>query len=640
MSDTDRIVVVVDRDPMASTKGRWARIMGVLKHDEISLRWTDTFQQAPQKLWKWNVVVCLLDSVKNDAVPVMLCHNDHLARNVSTFVSISAAHLREGGFMRLQPSRDVNRVNDLDDQDDAIREALGEASATLPLVRLGEITAAARSECLRRTVQGSEVSVAAVRRIVTRLLRVDDGPTEKSNTHSNGARKRKKKRKPENVELQEERKARMSEFLRLKKAKTYSFEESRKRAVVTPFAGRSFVPILERFYANRGGHPGYLKTVARYADGLPPWDRIFVQEWPVLGIETPAPTEGEQMVLLQYPNDNGMGYSFAACDAAGLDALVSATKAPAFSEVYRDDLVVTAIPIDWDMPVDKVVGSMWNPTTWLERIERAANKALRRLLPSLDATPQNRPVVQSRMWISEEMTAKVTPEGVVRVKGLDKISVHANLLLPSNVILSNYKELRAVYEEMERQDGDGSSWHLDKSITKLRLPGCLKRRDDGSYVHRLVPWRGTPASAFGALVHARHDVPPWEGIDMAVLRSPLPQRGQGSGGYRKDAVANGCDVNVEKATEAIRRALSKSPVAVELLPVTQLPFVRVRKCKGTNWCVIKGSAHRNATMYFIIENQTRAWIHCHSDKCKSDRLTATTKPYIDLLTARICLQDS
>ena len=100
----------------------------------------------------------------------------------------------------------------------------------------------------------------------------------------------------------------------------------------------------------------------------------------------------ERMVLLQYPNDNGMGYSFAACDSAGLEKLIPGSKSPAFSEVYRDDLVLTAIPVDWHMPVDKVIGSTWNPMTWLERIERAADAALRHLIPSLDCGSHKRRV--------------------------------------------------------------------------------------------------------------------------------------------------------------------------------------------------------------------------------------------------------
>ena len=639
MPDFNRILVVVDRNPFGSTKGQWARILGVLKNDEISLRWDDSFRQASRNFWKWNIAVCLFDQAKKDAVPVALCENDHLAQNVSSFVSISAAHLREGGFLRLAPLTDVRRIDYLDEQDDAIREALGDASTALPLVRLGELMAAARSECLRRTVQGSNVSLAVVRRIVSRLLRTD----EDSITRSDVTEKRKRKKKKKNsAEQQEEQMARVSEFFRLKNAKTYFFEQVKTKAVVAPFACRTFVPNLERFYASRGNHPGYLKTVARYVDGLPPWDRAFVEEWTVLGIETPAPSMDERMVLLQYPNDNGMGYSFAACDSAGLEKLISGTKSPAFSEVYRDDLVLTAIPVDWDMPVDKVIGSTWNPMTWLERIERAADAALRHLIPSLDFGSHKRRVAQTRMWISEEMMAKVTPEGVVRVQGLDKVSVHANLLLPRNVIIWNYKDLRVVYEEMERQDGAHSSWYLDKSITKLRLPACFKRRQDGSYVHRLVPWRGTPADVFGALVHARHDVPPWEGIGMAVFRSTLSKQAPGITGYNIKTIANECDVNFNEAIEAIRLALSstRETVSVELAPASRPPFVAVRRRKEGNWCVIKGNTHGHATMYFVIDNRARAWIHCHNDKCKTKRLKAATKPYIDLSTARICVQDS
>lgn len=635
MSGLGGVVVVVDRDPFAATKGQWSRILGVLKHDEISLRWCEASEQTTRKFWKWNLVVCLLDSTKNEAVPVVLCDNAHLAQKVSTFVSLSAGHLREGGFLRLQRGHDVKYDGSLDIYDDVIREALGDAFVSLPLVRVGEIVAVARSQCLREILQGKEVTVAGIRRIVSRLSRIDDDDS------TNGTRKRRKKRKAKRVDLQEEQSARTFEFYRLKHGKTYSSTEALKRAVVTPFASRTFAPKLERFYAHRGGHPGYLKTVARYADGLPPWDRVFVEEWAVLGIEVPPPLVDERMVLLQYPNDNGMGYSFATCDAAGIQELICATERPTFSEVYREDMPVTAIPIDWDMPPDKVVGLTWNPFVWLERIKFAAEAALRQLFPALQAVPHEQQVLaQSYMWISEEMMANASPEGCICIKGLDKVTVHANLVLPFNVMLSNYKVLRVIYQEMERQDNSPLPWFLDKSITKLRLPGCLKRCDDGSYVRRLVPWCSTPNDAVNAFVHARHNVPPLEGIDVAVLVLASPKRNNEE--YRRHTLSRGCNVPNEEAVDAIRRALSQKEetAAVKLSPTFRPPFVNVRRqANGTNWCVIKGGAHSHATMYFVIESESRAWIHCHSDKCKAKRLTGTTRPYIDLTEARICWQE-
>lgn len=636
MSGLEGVVVVVDRNPFAANKGQWSRILGVLKQDEISLRWCEDSEQTTRKFWKWNLVVCLLDSTKNEAVPVVLCDNTHLAQNVSTFVSLSAGHLREGRFLRLQRRQNLKHDSSLDIHDDVIREALGDAFVSLPLVRVGEIIALARSQCLREILQGKEVTVAGVRRIVSRLSRPDDDDS------TNGTRKRKKKRKAKTVNLQEEKSARTSEFYRLKHVQTYSTIETLKRAVVIPFASRTFAPKLERFYAHRGGHPGYLRTVARYADGLPPWDRVFVEEWVVLGIEVPPPLVDERMVLLQYPNDNGMGYSFAACDAAGVQELICATERPTFSEVYREDMPVTAIPIDWDMPPDKVMGLTWNPFVWLKRIKFAAEAALRQLFPVLQAVPREQQILeQSYMWISEEMMANASPEGCICIKGLDKVTVHANLLLPFNVMLSSYKVLRAIYQEMERQDNSHLPWFLDKSITKLRLPGCLKWCKNGSYVRRLVPWCGTPSDAFHALVHARHDVSPLEEIDVALLVEASPKRNNEE--YRRHSFLSGCSVPHEEAVDAIRRALSQKEetAMVKLSPTSRPPFVNVhRQANGTNWCVIKGGAHSHATMYFVIESESRAWIHCHSDKCKAKRLTGITRPYIDLTEARICWQDS
>ena len=115
--------------------------------------------------------------------------------------------------------------------------------------------------------------------------------------------------------------------------------------------------------------------------------------------------------------------------------MISSTDNPTFSEVYREDLALTAIPIDWDMPVGEVVDSKWFPGIWLERIQDAADAALRHLLPVLDSTPLKKKIVQCRMWISEEMLAASSTDGGVDTRGLDKVTVHANLLLPSNVIM-------------------------------------------------------------------------------------------------------------------------------------------------------------------------------------------------------------
>ena len=645
MSDSERVVVVVDRDPFATKTGQWAQIVGVLRHDEIRIRWAEgagkTQEQMEQKWWKWNLVVCLFDSISKDAIPLVLCDNSRLAREVWSFVSVSAAHLREGKFLRLQRSRDTAKPDqaDMANRDDVIRDALGGSLHKLPLARIGELVAAARSQCLRLSVQGEVVSVAVIRRIVSRLVRVDDATA--TATSGDSCRKRKKRRRLESQEQIEERKAKVLEFFRLKKERTYSSKETQTKVLLAPFAGRNFVRTLDQFYDGRDGHPGYMRTVARYADGLPPWDRVFVEEWTALGIEAPAPPLGERMLLLQYPNDKGMGYSFAVCDASHLETLISTTDNPTFSEVYRHDLAVTAIPIDWDMPVDEVAGPIWDPEIWLTRIQRAANAALNRLLPSLDAAHQKRSIVQSRMWISEEMKANITPDGSIDVKGLDKITVHANLLLPSNVILWNYRALRIVYEEMERQDNARSSWYLDKSITKLRLPGCFKLRDDGAYVHRLVPWRGTPARAFEALVHARHDVKPWEGVDMAVVRSMPPRCLYGHEVNRQEDQTN---VPFEDALQAIRSALAreKETAAIELVAASKAPFVGIRKRTGRlNWCIIKGGSHSQATMYFVVmTDRARAWIHCHSDRCKNKRMANRSKPYINLIESRICWTDS
>lgn len=346
------------------------------------------------------------------------------------------------------------------------------------------------------------------------------------------------------------------------------------------------------------------------------------------------------MVLLQYPNANGMGYSFAVCNSRELESLISSTENPTFSEVYREDLVLTAIPIDWDMPVGEVVGSKWFPGIWLERIQDAADAALRHLLPVLDSTPSKEKIVQCHMWISEEMLAASSTDGGVDTRGLDKVTVHANLLLPANVILWNYKALRVVYEEMEQRfkahTSTSVAWHLDKSITKLRLPGCFKKLEDGRCVRRLVPWSGMPASPYEALVHAKHEVPSWDGIDMAIVRAPLCHIMPGRS--KEDS-----EISFDDAVETIRQTLSKTreTAALELAKTCTPPFVGVQKQKGeNNWCIIKGGSHRNATMYFVIGSREKAWIHCYSDRCKTKREKNKNKPYIDLCTSSICWRDS
>lgn len=634
MPSVERIAVVVDRDPLEPSSGRWARVLGVVKCNEIAVIWTHASdEEALRRFWKWNLVVCLLDSSGTRAIPLTVCNNDRLGQVVHNFVSLSEAHIRDGGFVRLEKSSRKIRGADvgLGHWDDTIRDALLDLNAQLTLVQIGEVTAAIRCHCLQMMLRGEPVTETAIRKAVVRLL------TTKTKSKSKSTGQKRKRKRVEFSEKDEERRARLHEFSRLKACRTYSSKELQTKAVVIPFAARTFVHSLEKFY---DGHPGYMQTVARYADGLPPWDRVFTEEWQSLGVPSSPPPLGEKMVLLQYPNGNGMGYSFAVCNARELQSLISSTDNPTFSEVYREDLALTAIPIDWDMPVGEVIGSKWFPGIWLERIQDAADAALRQLLPVLDSTRPKRKIVQCRMWISEEMMAAVSTDGGVVTRGLDKVTVHANLLLPSNVILWNYKALRIVYEEMEHRfkarTSTSLAWYLDKSITKLRLPGCLKRLEDGRYVRRLVPWSDLPASPYEALVHAKHEVPSWDSIDMAIIRAPVchvtPGRSE-----------EGSEISFDDAVESIRRTLSKTQetAALELAKASTPPFVGVRKQKGeNNWCIIKGGSHRNATMYFVIGSREKAWIHCHSDRCKSKREKNQNKPYVDLCTSSICWRDS
>ena len=303
------------------------------------------------------------------------------------------------------------------------------------------------------------------------------------------------------------------------------------------------------------------------------------------------------------------------------------TNRPTFSEVYREDMFITAIAVDWDMPVDKVLGSTWCPTTWLTRIQCAANKALRRLLPCLNASTQKQRIVKPVMWLSEEMMANLLPNDSISIAGLKKITVHANLLLPCNVVVWNH------------QDGERTTWHLDKFITKLRLPGCFKRLDDGSHVCRLVPWKNAHDDARVALVHARHSTELWEGIDMAMLRT-LPSKNKF---YRKKhfgatGIQNG-EVDLSGALDILYRIFSQKPetASLKLTPVSQRPIISVQMgTKETNWCIIKGGVHTNATMYLVIDKK-RAWLHCHSARCQKKRENSSPKPYIDLSDASIHL---
>ena len=639
MSNDDRIAVIANRDPFETSNGQWARVLGVLKCSQITLKWTQSFErvqeEAARRWWKWNLVVCVLDSTCRHAVPLILCDNKRLGEVVHTFVSVSATHIREGGFIRSEnPLGKINVADvELDNWDDAARDALSDAIATLSPVDIGQVMAGVRCHCLLMILRGEPVTMATIQSAVVRLLPAKTKPKSKNNG-------RKQKRKRVEYSLRDEEQiARLLEFFRLKTCRTYSSKELQTRTVVSPFTARAFVRNLDQFY--RDGHPGYMQTVARYADGLPPWDRIFAEEWRDLGIQSRPPPPGEKMVLLQYPNANGMGYSFAVCIALELQRLISSTDNPTFSEVYREDLALTAIPIDWDMAVSDVIGPKWYPGIWLECIQSAADAALRKLLPIFDETRPTRQIVHGRMWVSEEMMAALSSDGGVLVEGLDKVTAHANLLLPQNVILWNYKVLRIVYEEMERQykacTSTSTAWHLDKSITKLRLPGCFKRNESGSYVRRLVPWSNLPASAYDALAHAKHEIPPLDGVDMAIIRAPPCQR---TSRYNVD----GSGVPLDEAVEIVRRTLcgNQETASLELATSTrQHPFIGVRKrTDGNNWCIIKGGPHRNATMYFVVGRGKKAWIHCHSDRCKSKREKNKSKPYVDLCTSSICWKDS
>lgn len=634
MPSAGRIAVVVDRDPLEPSSRRWARVLGVVNCNELTVNWTHASdEEALRRFWKWNIVVCLLDASGTRAIPLTVCNNDRLGQVIHDFVSLSEAHIRDGGFVRLQkPAKNIHGADvGLSHWDDTIRDTLLDSCAELNLSRIGEATAAIRCHCLRMMLRGEPVTETAIRKAVTLLLKT------KTKSKGNSTRQKRKRKRVDYSEKDEERRARLREFIRLKECRTYSSKELHTKAVVIPFAARTFVHSLEKVY---GGHPGYMQTVARYADGLPPWDRVFTEEWQSLGIRSSPPPLGEKMVLLQYPNAGGMGYSFAVCNARELQSLISATDNPTFSEVYREDLALTAIPVDWDMPVGEVVGSKWFPGIWIERIQDAADAALRKLLPILDSTPSKEKIVQCRMWISEEMVAATSTDGGVDTRGLDKVTAHANLLLPANVILWNHKALRVVYEEMEHRfkacASTSVAWHLDKSITKLRLPGCLKRLEDGRYVRRLVPWTDMPASPYEALVHAKHEVPSWDGIDLAIIRPPVCHVTPGCS--KEDA-----KISFDEAVESIRRTLSKTQetAALELAKTCTPPFVGVRKQKGeNNWCIIKGGSHRNATMYFVIGSREKAWIHCYSDRCKSKREKNESKPYIDLYTSSICWKDS
>lgn len=636
MSNVEKRAVVVDRDPFEKSTGQWARVLGVLKCDDISFNWArsaDRIQEeAVRSWWKWNLVVCLLDHTRRHAIPLILCDNGRLADVVDTFASLSASHIRDGAFVRLEKtSSKVNAAGvELDSWDDAIRDALGDTIATLPLERVGKVFAAARCECLRMSLQGKPVTTDSVQNAVARSLPAKTKP-------KNGEKVRKRKRqRVEFIGKDEEQRARLIEFTRLKTCKTYSAKKLQTRAVIDSFSARTFVRRLDQFY---DVHPGYMQTVARFSNGLPPWDRVFVEEWQDLDIHVRPPPPGEKMVLLQYPNANGMGYSFAVCSALELQQLISSIEYPTFSEVYREDFVLTAIPVDWDMPVSDVRGPKWYPAKWIEDIRDAADESLRKLLPALDTSRQKRHIVQCHMWISEEMKAAVSNDGGVSVEGLDKVTVHANLLLPNNVILSNYKALRMVYDEMERRFKTRSSsttWHLDKSITKLRLPGCYKRLDDGRHVRRLVPWSNSPSSAYEALVHAKHEVPSCDGVDMAIIRSPSLQR-------KHEYGDGGSEISFDVAVDIVRRALSQNQqtASLELAMAARHPYIGVRKrSDGNNWCIIKGGIHRNATMYFVIGGRQKAWIHCFSDQCKAKRERSKSKPYIDLCTSSICWKDS
>ena len=642
MSTPQRVVVVVDRDPFASNKNHWARILGVLDYDEITLDWPTDSRQTVHKYCKWNMVVCLLDPLQKRVYPIALCNGDQLIRRIVTFVSISATQLSKEGFVHLNGTyRTELHNNHLDYQDDTIREVLGGRLRSLTLTESGEIIATARCQFLREIIRGNDLSVASMHRTVSRLVRSHEDLDRKSEKAPKVVRTKNRTNKHIiRSELYEERKARLAEFRRIYDLKTYFFDrlnEIEPATVVAPFTCLTFTSILDNLYANQRARLGYLKTVTRYADGQPPWDRVFVQEWATLGIETPP--KNARMVVLQYPNANGKGYSFAVCDAARLQSLIDTTNRPTFSEVYREDMFVTAIPVDWDMPVDKVLGSTWCPTTWLTRIQCAADKALRRLLPCLNVSTQKQGIVKPVMWLSEEMMANLLPNDSISIAGLKKITVHANLLIPCNVVVWNHKVLQTVYEEMERQDGERTTWYLDKFITKLRLPGCFKRLDDGSHVRRLVPWKNAHDDARVALVHARHGTEPWEGIDVAILRTlPSKTKFYREKHFGATGIQNG-EVDLSKALDILYRIFSQKPetASLKLMPKSQKPIIAVQKGpKETNWCIIKGGVHTNATMYLVIDKK-RAWIHCYSARCQKKRDNSYPKPFIDLSDASIQL---
>ena len=208
MPSAARIAVVVDRDPLEPSSRRWARILGVVNCDEITVIWThDSKEEALRRFWQWNIVVCLLDASGTRAIPLTVCNNEHLGQVVRNFVSLSGAHIGEGSFVRLEKSSKKIQGADvgLGHWDDTIRDALLESCIEPNLARIGQVTAAIRCDCLRMTLRGEPVTESVIRKAVGRLLKTKT----KTKTKGKSTGQKRKRKRIEYSEKDEERTARL-----------------------------------------------------------------------------------------------------------------------------------------------------------------------------------------------------------------------------------------------------------------------------------------------------------------------------------------------------------------------------------------------------------------------------------------------
>ena len=494
----------------------------------------------------------------------------------------------------------------------------------------------------------------------------------------------------------------VAEYRRRKALRTYGIVGGRDSRYVGRwhwFPRLSFCAALKREYSDLDDalRPGYRESVLRFAAGLPPANRPSFLDWQRLDVadvvatsscSLPLSSEGRHrsngrrceddlpLAVLQYREADG-GYSFVACDAAGLLTLVKMrASAATFSEVYQgvNGLWATAIPIDHDqktrsghLPIfpgrdgDDAANRSFAVRDWQEQATSVVVEALTRTWPCMAEAQRDEgcdPLVRMHVWIADDLQKMLLREGDDRSTRatspsssvvVDKISLHASAQLPANAAIVDFamlsvvwKTMRAVVEAQPRRfamlcDADGRCLLDCDGLQSLRLPRCSKRLDDGRLVRRLLPLH-PGSTVLDACVHYPHAVPPLTGprfVDRSLFlrrdnsAASILWKLPGGAAEIVDA-ARPSRLSLEAALDAARRRFGISFRARRTTATTEDAVHLLTPASKTErdcYCPIKDGRHAHPKMFLMFVDD-RLWIHCHSANCKKQRAAIRPAPHL------------